>query len=43
MISFTATYNGCEILIDKDEIKDAGWFKADDLPRFLPKSPLHAN
>lgn len=37
MIAFTAAYAGGEIVIDKDEIKDAGWFTADDLPPVPPK------
>jgi NAD+ diphosphatase len=37
MIAFTATYAGSEIIIEKDEIKDAGWFTADNLPPIPPK------
>ena len=32
MIAFTAEYGGGEIRIDEDEIMDAGWFTADNLP-----------
>jgi NAD+ diphosphatase len=37
MIAFTADYEGGEIMIDKNEIMDAGWFAADALPR-IPES-----
>ena len=37
MIAFTAKYAGGEIVIEKDEIEDAGWFKADNLPPIPPK------
>ena len=36
MIAFTAKYAGGEIVIEKDEIEDAGWFKADNLPPIPP-------
>lgn len=32
MIAFTAEYAGGEIRIDQEEIMDAGWFTADNLP-----------
>jgi NAD+ diphosphatase len=32
MIGFTAEYESGEIVIDKDEIVEAGWYKADSLP-----------
>jgi len=32
MVVFTADYAGGEITVDKDEITEARWFKADDLP-----------
>ncbi len=32
MVAFTAEYAGGKIVIDKNEITDAGWFSADDLP-----------
>ncbi len=32
MVAFTAEYAGGKIVIDKNEIADAGWFSADDLP-----------
>jgi NAD+ diphosphatase len=38
MIAFTAEYKKGEISIDKEEILDAGWFKADELPS-TPKKP----
>ena len=37
MIAFTAKYAGGEIVIEKDEIEDAGWFKADNLPPIHPR------
>lgn len=37
MIAFTAKYAGGEIVIEKDEIEDAGWFKADNLPPIPPR------
>ena len=37
MVGFTARYAGGEISIDKEEIVDAGWFTADDLPRIPDK------
>jgi NAD+ diphosphatase len=36
MIAFTAEYASGEIKADKSEIADAGWFKADNLPRVPP-------
>jgi NAD+ diphosphatase len=35
MMGFTATYAGGEISIQHEEIEDAGWFTADNLP-FIP-------
>ena len=32
MVGFTADYAGGEITVDKDEITEARWFKADNLP-----------
>ena len=32
MIAFTADYAGGEITVDGEEIVDAGWFSADNLP-----------
>lgn len=32
MLAFTAEYDGGDIIIDDDEIIDAGWYKADNLP-----------
>ena len=37
MVGFTADYDGGKILIDKTEIKDAGWFTAHDLPQIPGK------
>jgi NAD+ diphosphatase len=37
MIGFMAKYAGGEISIEKDEIEDARWFKADSFPRIPPK------
>lgn len=33
MIGFTARYAGGEIKVDHSELEDAGWFKADNMPR----------
>jgi NAD+ diphosphatase len=32
MIAFTAEYAGGELNLDKSELRDGGWFSADDLP-----------
>lgn len=32
MVGFTAEYKSGEIRIDEEELEDAGWFSADDLP-----------
>ncbi|MBW2060481.1 MAG: NAD(+) diphosphatase [Deltaproteobacteria bacterium] len=37
MVGFIADYDGGKILIDKTEIKDAGWFTAHDLPQIPGK------
>jgi NAD+ diphosphatase len=37
MIGFIATYAGGEIFLDDEEIEDAGWFTADNLPRIPDK------
>ena len=37
MIGFTAAYTGGEIFLDDEEIEDAGWFTADNLPRIPDK------
>ncbi len=37
MIGFTATYAGGEIIIDNNEIEDAGWFSIGSLPRIPGK------
>ena len=36
MIGFTAEWAGGEIRVDGEEITDAQWFAADDLPSLLP-------
>lgn len=38
MIGFRARYAGGDLMLDPDEIEDAGWFRADTLPK-LP-SPI---
>ena len=40
MIGFTAEYAGGEIQIDEQEIADAGWFSADNLPKIPEKHVL---
>jgi NAD+ diphosphatase len=37
MIGFTAHYAGGEISADNDEMEDAGWFTADNLPKIPGK------
>jgi NAD+ diphosphatase len=37
MIGFTAEYGGGEIRIDEKEIVDAGWFRAENLPKIPDK------
>ena len=37
MIGFTATYTGGEISLNDEEIEEAGWFTADNLPRIPGK------
>ncbi len=37
MLGFTATYAGGEIIIDNNEIEDAGWFSIGNLPRIPGK------
>jgi NAD+ diphosphatase len=37
MVAFTAEYADGEIKVNKNEIVDAGWFSADNLPRIPPK------
>lgn len=32
MLAFTAEYNSGDIIIDNEEIEDAGWYRYDDLP-----------
>ena len=36
MLGFTAVYESGEITIQDDEIEDARWFHADDMPTFFP-------
>lgn len=40
MIGFTADYKSGEIKIDENEIAEAGWFKADELPRVPTRRSL---
>lgn len=40
MIGFTAAYIGGEIVIDDDEIEDAGWFSVRDLPVLPAKTTI---
>jgi NAD+ diphosphatase len=37
MVAFTARYAGGKIVVDREEIVEAGWFTADDLPRIPDK------
>ena len=37
MVGFTADYAGGEIDVNKSEIVEAAWFKADNLPRIPPR------
>jgi NAD+ diphosphatase len=37
MVGFVAQHAGGEIVVDGDEIKDARWFRADELPLVPPK------
>jgi NAD+ diphosphatase len=37
MLGFTAEYAGGELVIDKEELSDAKWFKADELPEIPGK------
>ena len=36
MLGFTAEYASGEIVLEDDEIEDARWFHADDMPNFFP-------
>jgi NAD+ diphosphatase len=36
MLGFTAQYDSGEIVLEDDEIEDARWFHADDMPNFFP-------
>ena len=36
MLGFTAGYDSGEIRIEEEEIEDARWFKADEMPNFFP-------
>lgn len=40
MIAFTAQYAGGDITIDNDEIVEAGWFSATELPKIPPKGSI---
>jgi len=37
MIAFTCTYASCEIVLEEEEMIDAGWYSIDSLPRIPPK------
>lgn len=37
MIGFTARYAGGEIVVDPNEVAEAGWFRWDNLPRVPPR------
>jgi NAD+ diphosphatase len=37
MVAFTAEYDGGQIKVNKDEIVNAGWFSADNLPPIPPR------
>jgi len=37
MVGFTARYAGGEFVLEEEEIADAGWFTADNLPHVPPK------
>lgn len=37
MIGFTARYAGGDIVIDENEVAEAGWFRWDNLPRVPPR------
>ncbi len=37
MIAFTCTYSAGEIRLEEEEIEDAGWYSADNLPPVPPK------
>lgn len=39
MAGFSACYAGGEIVVDRRELSDVGWFSADRLPPLLPPSP----
>ena len=36
MVAFTAEYAGGEIILEEEELVDAQWFRADDLPPYPP-------
>lgn len=40
MLGFFAEYAGGELIIDTEELSDAGWFKADDLPPIPPETSI---
>ncbi len=40
MIGFTADYADGELSLDPAEIEDAGWYRADELPRLPPKTSI---
>ena len=40
MIGFTAEYADGDLAPDPDEIEDAGWYTADDLPQLPPRTSI---
>ena len=40
MVAFTAEYAGGKITVDETEIVDAGWFRADSLPRIPDRASI---
>ena len=36
MLGFTAEFASGDIVLEDDEIEDARWFHADDMPSFFP-------
>jgi NAD+ diphosphatase len=40
MLGFTADYAEGEITLEPEEIADAGWFAADNLPQLPPKPSI---
>ena len=40
MLGFHAEYAGGEIVCNDEEIAEAGWFRADNLPNVPPKTAI---